>query len=208
MTVSVPDNYNPNVDTWTDLVGQADEALGSELITGEAADKLIGVPLIIYRVTYRDGIQRQGVKWRDDYVSCEAVIAPMDVLEERARRGRLNLQEISVDADEHIVFNDGSTGIYRQVTQYLAVKNLIELPSPLVTVGGKGESSYDLPRSQWVAGADAATAGISVRLYCPRGLRYSEYTNDYAPDGSKTRYFGLWGGCASPCGAGSRNRTV
>lgn len=189
MTIAVPE-YNPGIDTWDSLVTGADEAIGSELISGEAADKLIGVPMVIYKVTYRDGVKRAGSAYRDDYVSCEAVVAPREMLQGRADRGRLNLQKISVDPGEHIVFNDGSTGIYRQVTSYLHAKGLISLGPELILNGPKGETSLDLPRSQWESGADAASAGIPVRLLCPRGLRYSEYETDYSPDGAKTRYIG------------------
>lgn len=200
MSLAIPE-YNPVEDDWNTLVtgvnadgvrvaNPADEALGSELISGDAADKLIGVPLVIYKVTYRDGYQRKGAKFKDDYVSCEAIVAPAHVLEQRAARGRVKLGEISVDPGEHIVFNDGSTGIYRQVTGYLQARGFIALPEPLKESGEKGECSFDLPRSQWKSGAESATTGISVRLHCPRGLRYSEYENDYAPDGAKTRYIG------------------
>lgn len=179
--------YAPGVEDWGTLISNADEVTGFELISGEAADKLIGVPFVITRAVFRDGVQRAGSPYRDDYVSCEAVVAPQEVLAQRARRGRLDLDEISVDPGEHIVFNDGSTGIYRQIVQYLEAKGMIVLPAG-PDVGGKGESRFDLPRSQWDEGDEQATSGFNIRLHCPRGLRYSEYTNDYNPDGSKTRY--------------------
>ena len=178
--------YSPGAEDWASLVGTADEVLGHELISGEAADKLIGVPFIITRVTFREGTQRAGAAWRDDYVSCEAVVAPESLLQERAHRGRLKLDDISVDPGEHIIFNDGSTGIYRQIVQYLEAKNLIRLPAG-ADAGGKGESRFDLPRSLWDDGDEAGTDGINIRLKCPRGLRYSEYSNEYTQDG-KTRY--------------------
>lgn len=178
--------YVPGVDDWDTLTASADEALGHELISGEAADKLIGVPFVITRVSFREGTQRAGALYRDDYVSCEAVVAPKNVLAERARKGRMNLDDISVDPGEHIIFNDGSTGIYRQIVAYLAGKGFITLPDG-PEAGGKGETIYDLPRSQWDDGEDDATNGINIRLLCPRGLRYSEYSNDYTQDG-KTRY--------------------
>lgn len=189
MSVAVPE-YNPLTDDWAALTASADQVVGSELITDEALDKLMKVPFVIVNVTYRDGIKRQGSDYRDDYVSCEAVVAPEAELTKKVRMGRLNLADISVEPGEHIVFNDGSTGIYRQITQYLHLKGFITLPEPVTDKGGKGESSYDLPRSQWVSGAEAAGDGLSIRLYCPRGLRFSEYENDYAPDGAKTRYIG------------------
>jgi hypothetical protein len=182
--------YDPNRDSWDDLESTADVVQGSDLIRGDAADKLLGVPFVITRAVFREGVQRPGMDYRDDYVSCEAVVAPQEVLKDRARRGRLDLDEISVDPGEHIVFNDGSTGIYRQMVQYLCLKGMITLPDPINAEGGKGESSFDLPRSQWATGAEAGTAGFNIRLKCPRGLRYSDYTNEYNPDGSRTRYIG------------------
>jgi hypothetical protein len=178
--------YTPGAESWDSLVASSDEVLGHELVSGEAADKLIGVPFISTRVAFREGVQRAGAPYRDDYVSCEALVAPQNVLAERARRGRLDLDEISVDPGEHIIFNDGSSGIYRQIVHYLESKGLIKLPEGPDT-GGKGESRFDLPRSQWDEGEEDGTDGINIRLLCPRGLHYSEYSNEYTQDG-KTRY--------------------
>lgn len=178
--------YQPGSEDWDSLISSADEVLGHELLKDEAADKLMGVPFLIHRVVFRDGVQRKGVAYRDDYVSCEAVVAPEHVIAQRHNRGRLDVAEISVDPGEHIVFNDGSTGVYRQIVQYLEAKRLIKLPDG-ADVGEKGDSRFDLPRSQWDEGDEAGTNGISIRLYAPRGLRYSEYSNEYTEDG-KTRY--------------------
>lgn len=182
--------FNVNSETWEDSEALADVVQGADLLRGDAADKLMGVPFIITRAVFREGVQRPGVSYRDDYVSCEAIVAPAEVLKDRARRGRLDLDTISVDPGEQIVFNDGSTGIYRQMVQYLYLKMLLALPDPLVMEGGKGVCSFDLPRSQWTKGAEDGTAGFNIRLKCPRGLRYSDYTNEYNPDGSRTRYIG------------------
>src|SRR5215469_5891184 len=109
MSVAIPE-YNPLTESWDDLVSGADEALGSELIKGEAADRLINVPFVITKAVYRDGYMRQGAKFKDDYVSCEAVVAPAELLQEKADRGRLldadgnrvSLKQLSVDPGEHI----------------------------------------------------------------------------------------------------------
>lgn len=190
--------YIPGQESWESLKTSADEVLGHELIKDETADRLIGVPFIITRVVFREGVQRKGAKWRDDFVSCEAVVAPENILTDKAKRGKLinpatgervAVDELPVEPDEHIIFNDGSTGIYRQIMMYLSQKGLIILPDKLPEMGGKGESRYDLPRSEWAEGSQNGTNGIPVRLYAPRGLRYSEYQNDYTEDG-KTRYIG------------------
>lgn len=178
--------YQPGAVDWDTLTGQADEVLGHELLSGEAQDKLIGVPFVITKVIFREGVQRKGAPYRDDYVTCEAVVAPEDVFKNRADRGRLDLSAISVDPGEHIVFNDGSTGIYRQIVQYLHAKGCIKVPDG-PDAGGKGDSRFDLPRSEWDDGDEAGTHGIEIRLFAPRGLRYSTYSNEYTEDG-KTRY--------------------
>jgi hypothetical protein len=71
--------------------------------------------------------------------------------------------------------------LYRQVVQYLAAKELISLPVG-DEEGEKGDTIYDLPRSQWLAGADKATEGIGIKLRCSRGLRFSVYSNEYTGD--------------------------
>ena len=83
-----------------------------------------------------------------------------------------------------IVFNDGSTGIRRQVVQYLMVKGAIpRRDGPLA--GGMGESVLDTPI---VTTADEVQS-YDMRLTCPRGLRESEYSNEYTQEGC-TYYLG------------------
>lgn len=179
-----PVPFNPDEDAWAEAIAQADTVEGADKSKGAA---LVSVPFLITRVFYRDGVQRPGVKYRDDYASVELTVAPAKVVANRAERGHLDPTTLQVSPGEAVVLNDGSTGIYRQVTQYLVAKGLIELPDGPAS-GGKGECVFDLPRSQWRAGAEAATSGIPIRLFCPRGLRASDYTNDYNPDGSTTYY--------------------
>jgi hypothetical protein len=169
---------------WARFNADADEVAGEDWLTGDASDLLINVPHVIYHVVYRDGTQRKGVAYRDDYVSLSVLTAPVDVMKKRIPRGLDPLN--SAGPDEYLGYNDGSTGVYRQITEYLAAKGHITLPDGEAK-GGKGESVYDLPRSQWLAGAEDATEGFDIRLRCPRGLRISEYDNEYTQDG-KTRY--------------------
>lgn len=164
----------------------ADEVDGYDLLKDEALYQLVGVPLKATKVIFRDGIQRKGTDWRDDYVSVEVRVAPAlawDMDRIRSRRRTFGLEPGSPIAkpDEQLVVNDGSTGLYRQIVQYLAAKGLITLPEG-DEEGEKGDSILDLPRSQWEAGAEAATEGIPIKLKCPRGLRFSEYSNEYTGD--------------------------
>lgn len=110
------------------------------------------------------------------------------------------LSDLPFDPDGHVIYNDGSTGIYRQIVQYLAAKGYVSLVKEgetVVTNGRLGETTLDLPPGDWAdihAGHmrfDETGFGlysVHVRLMCPRGLRLSEYTNEFNPDGSKTRY--------------------
>jgi hypothetical protein len=206
--------YNPATDDWNTLAEQAHTVFGYDLISGEdneaLLDALTGVPFMILRLTYRPADMTlpaelresahpawQAVKWERDYVSCEIRIAPEDVITRRARRG-LDLTKLPFDPDEHLVFNDGSTGIRRQVTEYLAITDAIRLPDPLHRTGRSGECSYDLPASTWTDTSDAVSIRIDndggtvavadVRIFCPRGLRISDgYSNEFTKSG-KTRY--------------------
>lgn len=191
-----PSEYDLETD-WETLVQEGDEALGHDLIKDSAIDKLAGVPFLIHRIYYRDGKQQKGSDYAGDFVTCEVVIAPARILKEKERKHRLldiegnsiTVDSLSVAPGEHVVFNDSSTGIKRQITQYLYEKNLIGLPDPIIATGPAGTCSFDLPRSKWSWGADQATAGINIRLHCPRGVRPSKYENEYTTDGS-TRYLG------------------
>ena len=194
--------YQPGED-WGNLITEADEIVGYDLARDETADDLVGVPFLITGVVFRPGVLR-GTE-RSAYVSCECRIAPrldlrlINTRRESSRLGKVpDLEQLTFEPDAHVVFNDGSTGVYRQIVKYLAMKGFITLSDPIVEAGSYGESSFDQPPSRW---ADTSTGQISrdedgwvgyttpIRLYCPRGLRLSLYENDYTQTG-KTRYIG------------------
>lgn len=183
--------YNPNTDDWDTLQDGALVVEGYSLLTTETCKRLIGVPMMVIRATYRDGLGMWDAKKeiRNDYVSLEAVVAPERILKEMARKGRINLDEIGVDPGENVVFNDGSTGIYRQTTATLHAMGAIQVTGQNPKLEGRsGESAFDQPRAAWVRGAEEATTGINMRLSLPRGLRWSEYENEYGE--AETFYFG------------------
>jgi hypothetical protein len=183
--------YVPGTE-WATATEYADQILGHDLAKDDLFDALVGVPFLITRVVFRKGIKRRnGVQAA--YASCEAVIAPEAVLKKR----RVNLDILPFEPGSAIVFNDGSTGVCRQIVAYLAATGRIELPDNLPEEGPYGESRYDLPPSDWTEahageykfdGDDFTEYSINIRLQCPRGVRVSEYVNDYNPTGSKTRY--------------------
>jgi hypothetical protein len=192
--------YQPGAD-WDSLVSDADEILGYDLARDETADDLVGVPFLITRVIFRPGVLRD--KIRAAYVSCECRVAPaldlrlINGRREGSRLGRItDLEHLAFGPDSHVVFNDGSTGVYRQITKYLTAKGFITLKDPVIETGSYGESSFDQPPGGW-ANVQAGESKFDqdgfmdydspIRLYCPRGLRLSLYENDYTQTG-KTRY--------------------
>lgn len=179
-------------ESWEEATAAADRMIGHDLAKDELLDALVGVPFLVTGLTFRRGYLRPDGR-QFAYVSAEVVIADAPTLAKR----RVKVDDLPFEPGGTVVFNDGSTGIYRQFVAYLADKGAITLPDPIIAEGTHGESSLDLPPNGW---ADI-TAGeltyepdgwanytVSLRLLAPRGLRLSEYTNDWAPNGAKTRY--------------------
>lgn len=198
LPVSQPEaelSYGSASRAWEDL-DSADIVEGSDLESDK--EQLVGVPFIITKIFFRDGkYMRSGESIPDDFVSVELVTAPADfkgwrkVYRKREAYPGIPT-ETEVGPDEQIVINDSSTGIKRQVVQYLHAKGLItvdnETPRDHSDLSGAlGESPFDADRATLVAGAAEAEKGIEVRLVCPRGLRVSFYENDFTPEG-KTFY--------------------
>lgn len=169
-------------DASTDLANawaSADSIVGHDLVAKsnqEMFEKLCGTPFLITRVTFRPSdMQPKGLSYRPDYVSVEAVIPTADVLLARLKFAGIRVEDLPFQPGQMIIFNDGSTGVRRQIVEYLSEKGV--LPEREGPKGGpSGESVYDQP----VATDDAEE--FNVRLACPRGLRRSEYSNDYTSD--------------------------
>lgn len=188
------DDFDPTMG-WDDLTEHADEIVGADLAKEATLDALAGVPFVIHRVTFRRGIpkMRGGEKYDAAMCTFEVVIAPEHVL----RKRRVDVDNLPFEPGGSVVFNDGSTGMYRQAVAYLATKGFISLPEG-PTSGGMGESVYDLAPADWtdIHAGDVETTEdgylnyrANIRLKCPRGIRVSTYETDYNPDGGQTRYF-------------------
>jgi hypothetical protein len=147
---------------WNAQVANAIEIEGYSLYGGKENDKvldaLIDVPFLIKNVTFRLGdIIPDGADEARDYVSVECLIRP-DHAYKFARR--------------YVVFNDGSTGIYRQIVAALASRDLVALDESLPESGDANTTRYDVSFSNPVNG-DTAFYGVNV--LCPEGLRKSDY---------------------------------
>jgi hypothetical protein len=183
--------YIPGKEEWA--VPGTDTLAGHDLAKDALLDALVGIPFVITRLTFRRGIPRTDGSFKA-VCAVETAIAPEDVL----KRRRVNMAEMPFEPGAQVVFNDGSTGVYRQLVAYLATKGYITIPEELPEQGGYGESRYDLAHWEWTRINSGEVSqdkngnpvyAINVRLTCPRGLRLSEYASDYNPNGSgKTRY--------------------
>jgi hypothetical protein len=200
-----------NPDSWWNQ--EADDVEGFDLLKNDALLDLVGVPFAAFKAVYRVGIQRKGAEWHDDYLSLEVRVAPYSVLTRdlvrintrRAAQDKNNPPPLLTFDDcarlggEQLVLNDGSSGLYRQITEYLEAKGYMTLPQDMPKIGGKGDSRYDTPRSMWDFTNSPASVDIRfdvdgqmvdtefpIMLRCSRGLRYSDYTNEYT-GGEKAR---------------------
>lgn len=176
-----------------DYFADADEKIGFDLLEDELFDELVGVPFGIMRGTFRPGNVNAATKRLGAYVSLEGRIGN----EEQLARRKVDMSRKPFEAGSLIVVNDGSTGIYRDFVKYIAGKEYIKLPDPIVESGPSGSCSYDLRPDEW---ADIYVGdgygdengfvhySVNVKLWCPRGIRISDgYSNEYTKDG-KTRY--------------------
>jgi hypothetical protein len=185
--------------SWESLVQEADEVFGADLEKGAV---LIGVPMCIIRVTFRQGdftnASTKNAAW---YVSMDTIIGPEADIERAMRRGRIpeEIRATVPDPGEHLVFNEGGTGAYRQIVAYLEAKGLIRINSDLPREGHYGESRYDVFPPEWDIREDLRAGSLTIsddgtrvvqfdiRLLCPRGLRASAYENEFTKQGV-TRY--------------------
>lgn len=217
--LEVPQNTlaNPIIDgDWYALIEDADVVLGFDLAKDEMADDLVGVPFLVARMQFRPGVNRPTGEHDDKgkpvvkqgaYVTLSCRVAPeLNITRINSARKAsklspvLSLDGLAIEPDSLIVLNDGSTGLYRQSVEYLFHKGIIDLPQPVVTVGPMGMCSYDLIPSEWadirtgdsqLTEEEFLTADFAVALFAKRGLRLSDYENEFTAPGetARTRYF-------------------
>jgi len=161
----------------------------------EKAD-LLGVPHIITRVTY----------WRPNkgqlgMVSVEATIADEATLKSAVDRGwvpdKETVDALKVKANERIVYNDGSTGIRRQLTSLFVQQGLVQLGKHSEEDRENGRA-FDQPWTEWqsfnewrrqseeVGNVPSFSRLLDNRpliLRADRGLSVSSYSNEYTDEG-------------------------
>lgn len=186
--------YSPlNMQTWDEANVGALEFPGFDLLTDERTDALEGVPFLVVGATFRPGIVTPDGRSMA-YVSVEALVAPANLIRSRG----IDPESLPFRPESHIVFNDGSTGVYRQVTNALEGIGYIKLGEAGERSNArKGESTFDQPPAEWAdvrfgeIRFDEEGRGIyyaPIRIRAPRGLRLSTYDNPYGTGKSTSRY--------------------
>lgn len=165
----------------------------------EQLELLVGVPFAVVGVTFRNEMTRpfKGVTMRGDYCTVRIVLGDEDSF----RKAKVEITD-DVYPLRQLLFNDGSTGVRRQLVNYLTTKGIITLSDAtgdeIVTSGPMGDCDYDLPVHMWkdmAAGEVTFDGGDTTvwkydfprLLIAKRGLRVSEYENQFTKEGV-TRY--------------------
>lgn len=193
---------NGEVDFAT-AAGMADEVAASsgidiDLFSGERLKELVGVPFLIVGGTFREKMA-EGKK--TDFVTVAAFVADEATLKKR----HISLAGKSFEPGTIVGFNDGSTGVRRQLVNYLHLAKHIQVVSDNVEVvesGKRGDCTYDKLVGEWT---DHNTGEISQRedkegnilwtwefllpkgLMANRGLRTSAYKGNFGKD-TTTKY--------------------
>lgn len=157
--------------------------------------ELLGVPHIITGVTYWLPKPKQR-----GFIAVEATIASPHILGEAVRRGWIkgvtDMATLRFSPNERIVYNDGGTGVRRQITKQLQKHGLID-----VGHADMDDTRFDLPWTQWnsfsesreqgdkglVPSLEHNHVGDPLIIFAMRGLSVSEYSNEHTDEG-KTYY--------------------
>lgn len=159
-------------------------------------DMLMGVPFFIVGATFQmpvaDKARPGGFR---DYVSSRAIIGTQEMLDEANERGWIP-GKLAFKAEERILFNDGSTGIRRDIVKILDSAGLIKVGNEDLSVG---VNRFDLPWTMWDSFSQSALQGENVvpefttnhrgnlfTIKCARGVRRSDYSNEY---GDSSTYY-------------------
>lgn len=194
--------------TYAELVADRDNMFSIDGVSLVDKNDLLGVPHVITALTFqRPKAAKKGEDVQRGFVSVEATVAGEDVLRRVvARKLCPNIDSVDsllVDPNERIVYNDGSTGIRRQLVKLLHSFGIVNVGAAIATDAGFDEPYMgwvDIPDQHWTQqGTDDDGVAITVprietnhngeplRIHVRRGLYVSVYNNDYADD-AKTYY--------------------
>jgi hypothetical protein len=171
--------------------------------TEVAKSELIGVPHAITGLTFWypkknvDGTMQRG------FVAVECTVGSVRMLEAALARewipGKSKIDELIFSPNERILYNDGSTGIRRQLVEILETAHLIDVGHRDI----EDKSRLDKSWLEWESFTQTTTQGTDAHgepvivpsfktnpngaplvIIVPRGLMVSNYTNDYTDEGT------------------------
>lgn len=163
-------------------------------------DELQSIPHIITAVTFQ--VIPEKVKKTDatprGFVSIEATVASEKDLQRSVRRLRkslkqpdLQIDDLAFGPDDRVVYNDGGTGVRRQIVEFLDMSGIITVGEPVLPEDITNK--FDAPWTMWntVPQMFEQKEGVSVprittfadgrpfKLWSRNGLRVSTYDGAY-----------------------------
>lgn len=177
----IQDNAAQGVLSYADLM--QDATIIDSVALEQDKKLLLGVPMCITRVTYRPKgkVQERG------YVSVEATIGDVVSIRQAIRRGWIpnvtTMEDFLYGPEERIVFNDGGTGIRRQLTMLLHATGKLNVGDIV------DDGTFDIDWSEWTSFDSVGTQKVNdvemeipdfrgLRIGATRGLRVSTYDMD------------------------------
>lgn len=205
MTLSVPDeNDMYPVSQSFDVLMESDDSLwtfDSEDLTDK--EQLVGVPFVIVEASYRyvENTKDDGTTQSGDYVSVVGRVASdiaMKAAKTRAEKAKQFFP--TIEPESYIVFNDGSTGIRRQLTGLFHQARLIDVGERTTAPEDQRNGLYDRKFYDWASALGEPTvtkdgemrpptinigkSGKPLIIKVLKGLRYSSYSYEGTPTGT------------------------
>jgi hypothetical protein len=180
-------------ENWAELTAGAITTKGADLLDGI---DLTGVPFVVTSATFRLGDALSLVTNEIPYYVSLEIVAGNEAAFAQAKRRKRITDQCPVVPGERLVFNEGGTGVYRQVVGLMESLGWIRLPDG-PEGGAYGESRLDTSPEKWEILSDSVRHNVGpsgkrtftadIRIYAERGIRVSEYENKFTKEGA-TRY--------------------
>lgn len=150
--------------TYTELLKISSSIASTTALDITEKSLLQGVPHIITKLTWQSVRIDSDSDAQRGFVSVEATVGDEDALGKAIKRLRVvsgteakrdgdkirTLDEFALDANERIVYNDGSTGIRRQLVEWLNVNGIISIGDVHANdIESFGKTAADVPWSYW-----------------------------------------------------------
>lgn len=158
--------------SWSEIMERTEDLVtvsGNLLVSKQTLE---AIPHVITSIRYQEYKNDRG------YVSIEATVADESTLFKAENRIP------GVNAEERVVYNDGSTGIRRQITKMLHTMGLI-----VVAGNVADDSAFDIGFLDWKTypGRESGDLpyfrrnprGGPLLIWVRRGLQVSKYSNDH-----------------------------